>query len=86
VINADCREPFARQAVHTFPDHAAFLAAPREASLPKPPRLHLKPLQGLDIERYALVAIVTQQNRAQPSTLVGDGLVPSALKLGFDFG
>src|ERR687894_2571684 len=72
VIDADGRYPLAHQALHTFPGDAAFLTATREASLPEPRRLHLKPLQGLEIERYAIIVIVAQQYQAQPGALLGD--------------
>ena len=86
MIDTDRWDPPARVALHTLPGDGAFLAPPREAALPEPRDLKLKALHGLDIERYAIIAIVAQQHRAQPSALFGDGLVPSPLKLDFGLG
>ena len=84
MINTDDWNPLPRQTLHPLPDDAAFLASPRDTPLPKPRCLHLKPLYRLEVVLDAIIAIVAQQHRAQPSALLGNTLVPSSLELDFD--
>ena len=84
--DANCWYPPAHVTLHALPGDGSLLAPSREASLPTPRDLLLKPLQRFDIERHAIIAIMAQQHRAQPSALHGDGLVPSPSQLDFDLG
>ena len=86
MIDADCWYPPAHVTLHALPGDGSLLAPSREASLPTPRDLLLKPLQRFDIERHAIIAIMAQQHRAQPRALHGDGLVPSPSQLDFDLG
>jgi hypothetical protein len=86
MIDVSRRNPPAHQTLHALPGNATLLAAPRETALPKPRHLSLESSQRFHIVWNAIVAIVAQQNRAQPRTLLGDILAPTSPQFTFDVG
>src|SRR5215468_9288321 len=86
MTNARHREPLSHIAAHARPVDVACLTPSRETALP--PMRHLLPelLQGLGVERHAIVPIMALQHRTEPGSLLRDGLLPAPPQLGFDFG
>ena len=84
MIDTGDREPFVNVPLHTIPSDVAFLAPPRETALPQPRNFFAEALQRLGIVRYAVVPIVAQYHRSEPSPLYRDGEVHSTPKLSFD--
>ena len=84
MIDTGDREPFVNVPLHTIPSDVAFLAPPRETALPQPRNFFAEALQRLGIVRYAVVPIVAQYHRSEPSPLYRDGEMHSTPKLDFD--
>ncbi len=84
MIDTGDREPRVNVPLHTIPGDVAFVAPPRETALPQPGNFLAESLQRLGIMRYAVIPIVAQYHRSEPSALYRDGKMPSPPKLNFD--
>src|SRR5262245_43688029 len=71
--------------LHTLPGDIAFVAPSRETTLPQPCNFLAESLQRLGIMRYAVVLIMAQYHRSEPSPLYRDGKVHSLPELTFHF-
>ena len=83
MIDTGDREPLVHVPLHTLPGDIAFVAPSRETTLPQPCNLLAESLQRLGIMRYAVVLIMAQYHRSEPSPLYRDGKVHSPPELTF---
>ena len=84
MIDTGDREPLPLVPLHALSGDIAFLAPPREAVPPKPGNFLSELLQRVGVVRYAVIPIVAQNHRLEPSTLYRDGEMPSPPKLALD--
>src|SRR5215510_9208121 len=83
MIDAGDREPLVHVPLHTLPGNIAFVAPSRETTLPQPCNFLAESLQRLGVMRYAIVLIMAQYHRSEPSPLYRDGKVHSPPELAF---
>ena len=84
MIDTGDREPLVNVSHHAIPRYVAFMAPPRETALPQLCDFLAESLHRLGIMRYAVIPIVAQNHRSEPSTLYWDGKMHSPPKLNFD--
>src|SRR5467141_173676 len=77
------RKPASDEAPHAIPKDAAFLAAPRQRAMPKPPYLEPKEIQRRLVHGHPVVADVSTHHCLQPLAYFGDGFMHPSLKFGF---
>jgi hypothetical protein len=77
------RQPASNEAPHTIPQHAAFVAAPRQRAMPEPPYLESKDPQRVVILRHSVIADVPTHHRLKPLAYFGNGFMHPSLKFGF---
>src|SRR5258705_286369 len=77
------RKPASDEAPHAIPKDAAFLAAPRQRAMPKPPYLEPKEIQRRLVHGHPVVADVSPHHCLQPLAYFGDGFMHPSLKFGF---
>src|SRR5467141_1941809 len=76
-------QPAVDEAPHAIPKDAAFLAAPRQRAMPKPPYLEPKEIQRRLVHGHPVVADVSTHHCLQPLAYFGDGFMHPSLKFGF---
>src|SRR6266849_4530716 len=77
------RKPASDEAPHAIPKHAAFVAAPRQRSMPEPPYLESKEIQRRLVHGHPVVTDVSTHHRLQPLAYFGNGFMHPSLKFGF---
>src|SRR5713101_1447252 len=77
------RKPASDEAPHAIPKHAAFVAAPRQRSMPEPPYLESKEIQRRLVHGHPVVTDVSTHHRLQPLAYFGNGFMHPSLELGF---
>src|SRR6266853_4364688 len=77
------RKPASDEAPHAIPKDAAFLAAPRQRAMPKPPYLESKDPQRVMVHGHSVISDVSTHHRLQPLAYFGDGFMHPSLKFGF---
>src|SRR5271167_4243947 len=81
VLGPGRRKPSSREAVHAPPVRAATLAAAREGVVPVPGHPGAEARYRGAIARHGVVGEVPSHNRAEPTALFGNGLVPTTHQL-----
>ncbi len=77
------RQPASDEAPHAIPKDAAFVAAPRQRAMPKPPHLEPKEPPRRLVHGHPVISDVSTHHRLQPLAYFRDGFVHPSLKLGF---
>src|SRR5271165_2565705 len=77
------RQPASDEAPHAIPQHAAFVAAPRQRAMPEPPYLESKDPQRVVVLGHSVITDVSTHHCLQPLADCGNGFVHASLKLGF---
>jgi hypothetical protein len=79
-----CRgQPSFDEPPHPLPENAAVLTTARQRTMPEPADLETEEVERRSVAGYAVVTDVPTNDRAQPLSLLRDGVVHASLELGF---
>jgi len=83
VTDAGRGEPPVDEPQHSLPENPTVLASSRQGAMPVPTDLEAKDMQRSAVHGHAVVADVSTDNRPEPLSDVGNGVVHATLQLGF---